>query len=429
MSSKPTLYSRLVNESPVYYGWVVMGAAALGTIMTSPGQTYSVSIFIDYFIRELNISRGLVSTLYTVATLIGSFALPFVGRQIDRRGPRVMVVVISILFGLACIYMGFVTNAVMLGIGFIAIRMMGQGSLGIVSQNVVNRWWIRRRGTINGIKGVLVGLLGLGGFPNLINFLIPIMGWRYTYMTLGALVMVSMAIVGWLFFRNQPEDYGLEPDGGIKHRRGKAEKSDFVEVNWTQKEALKTRVFWIVALGGASIAMLSTGLFFHMVSIFRDNGLAPEVAAAVYVPIAMTTALMHFGGGVLVDRVPIRFIVALALMLQVVSLVMATALQSVWMGYVYGVVLGATSGLFASVGTVIWAKFFGRLHLGSIMGVYATITIAGSALGPMPFGIVRDLVGSYNVVLYITAIIPLILSLLCLIWVKTPQHPDSISKP
>ena len=114
--------------------------------MTSPGQTYSVSIFIQHFIRDLSISRSLVSTLYTLGTLAGALALPFVGRQIDRRGPRTMVGAITALFALSCVYVGFVQNALMLGIGFVLIRMLGQGSLGLVCSNVVNRWWVRRRG-------------------------------------------------------------------------------------------------------------------------------------------------------------------------------------------------------------------------------------------------------------------------------------------
>ena len=63
----------------------------IGRIMTSPGQTYSVSIFIEHFIRDLGISRSLVSTLYSLGTLAGSLALPFVGRQIDRRGDQLFV--------------------------------------------------------------------------------------------------------------------------------------------------------------------------------------------------------------------------------------------------------------------------------------------------------------------------------------------------
>ena len=110
-------YSRLVNQSPIFYGWIILLMGTLGMIMTSPGQTYAVSIFIEHFITDLGLSRGLVSTLYTIGTLVGSFVLPLVGRQIDRRGPRLVMVFITLLFGLACVYMGFVSNAVTLGLG------------------------------------------------------------------------------------------------------------------------------------------------------------------------------------------------------------------------------------------------------------------------------------------------------------------------
>ena len=152
--------ARIVAWSPIYYGWIILVAAGIGRVMTSPGQTYSVSIFIQQFIEDLGISRSLVSTLYTLGTLAGSLALPFVGRQIDRRGPRLMVSVITALFAVSCVYMGFVHNAVMLGIGFVLIRMLGQGSLGLVCSNVVNRWWVRRRGTMLGILCMAVASKG-----------------------------------------------------------------------------------------------------------------------------------------------------------------------------------------------------------------------------------------------------------------------------
>jgi MFS family permease len=57
----------------------------------------SFAIYIEHFIEDLGVSRSLVSTLYSLGTLIASFSLPFVGRQIDRRGPRVVVGVVSVL--------------------------------------------------------------------------------------------------------------------------------------------------------------------------------------------------------------------------------------------------------------------------------------------------------------------------------------------
>src|SRR5690606_2587889 len=206
--------SRIIERVPFFYGWVVLAACTFGQIMTSPGQTYAISIFIEHFIADLGISRSVVSSFYAVGTLLGSFALPFVGRQVDRRSPRLMVGIIAGLFGVACIYMSFVQAGWMLLIGFVAVRMLGQGSLGLVSTYVINQWWMRRRGMMNGIAGVATALLGVGMFPNLINWLIPQVGWRMTYVILGLALLCVMTPLGMLLYRERPERYGLRPDGG-----------------------------------------------------------------------------------------------------------------------------------------------------------------------------------------------------------------------
>jgi len=402
--------SRLVNGSPVFYGWVIMAAGTLGLIMTSPGQTYAVSIFIEHFINDLGISRSLVSTLYTAGTLVGSLALPLLGRLIDQRGPRLLAVVIAALFGLACIYMGFVGNAIMLGIGFLAIRTFGQGGLGLVSQHVMNQWWVRRRGAIMGISGLGLALLGVGGFPTLISHLITIYGWRLTYPLLGGLVLMVMIPVAIVLFRNRPEHFGLLPDGGQPVAAGLLSQPPLPEVNWTPAEAMRTVAFWVVTLGVAAIAMLSTGLFFHMVSIFTDNNLSAAQAAYVYAPIAITTALANLASGVLMDRIPVRVLLAIALLFQALSLWLAQSLDTITLAVIYGIVLGATSGLMRTVSGVAWADYFGRLHLGSISGSASTILIAGSALGPVPLGLARDAFGSYDVALQALILLPLLLA-------------------
>jgi MFS family permease len=394
-----------------------MGAGAIGMMMTSPGQTYAVSVFIDYFIQDLHLSRGWVSSLYSIATLTGSFALPWVGRRIDRHGPRLMVVIISVAFGLACVYMGWIQNALMLGVGFVLIRMLGQGSLGIVSSNVINRWWVRRRGRANGISGVLVSLVGVGIFPTLIYSLIASSNWRMAYMALGGIVIVVMLPIGWLLFRNRPEDHGLYPDGEDPSQTSGDKTSEYkVEVHWTLAQARRTSVFWLLAFSAGSMSMLSTGLFFHMTSIFNDSGLSTAVAASAFVPIAFASALAHFGGGLALDRFPVRVSLVIALSLQILSLLMAPFLANEWMGYGYGILLGATGGLAGAINGVAWAQFFGRNHLGSIMGMVTSILVIGTALGPLPFGVGRDLLGSYDLLVPITALLPLTLAIIC--WFK-----------
>ncbi len=97
---------------------------------------------------------------------------------------------------------------------------------------------------------------------------------------------------------------------------------------------------------------------------------------------------------------------------------MAKSLPGVELAFLYGIVLGITMGLMGMVNSVSWAMYFGRQHLGSITGTTATILIAGSALGPMPLGIARDMLGSYNPALTIAAVFPFLLGILSLFFNK-----------
>ncbi len=397
----------LIYKSPLYYGWVIMGVATLGLIMTSPGQSYVVSIFIEHFIRDLGISRSLVSTLYTGATLAGSFALPFVGKQIDNHGARKIVLLVCLAFGSACLFMGTVQNAIMLGAGFLAIRFLGQGSLGLVSMNVINQWWIKRRGLVMGFSGLCVSLIGLGIFPTVVNHLIQDIGWRQTYMLLGLCLVFLMAPLGYMFFRNRPEQFGLLPDGMLVKEDDRHKSEEPLEDNWTLAEARRTSAFWIVAGSASTISMLTTGLIFHLVGIFGDQGLDPNAAASVFIPLSITMAIVNLGGGMLVDRVSVRLLLIISLVCQALALFLALQLRSYGLIIFYGIVMGATTGFYRVIMSVVWANYFGRLHLGSIMGLAQTFAIAGSALGPMPFGIARDLLGNYEAVLLWSALIPL----------------------
>jgi len=304
-----------VHRWPFFYGWVVAAVGTLGMSMTGPGQTPVISIFTDAFIADLGLSRSAISLLYTVGSLIGGVSLSLWGRQIDRYGSRLMFGVITGLFGIACIYVGSVQNALMLGLGFVALRMLGQGGLALVSQNVVNQWWVQRRGLVMGISGVATSILLVGLFPNVAHALLRQYGWRTTYPMLGGALLLGLLPLGLVLLRDRPEAYGLRPDGRAVLGRGKggAVSEPVPEAEWTLAEAIRTPAFWVVALSIGSYGMLLTGLFFHMVSIFDNRNLSAEAAVAVYVPVAATSAVVRLCGGYLADRVPLRLLLVVAL--------------------------------------------------------------------------------------------------------------------
>ena len=127
----------IVARVPFFYGWVILAVSALGIFISGPGQTYSVSIFVDPIISDLGWSRTMVSGLYTAGSLTAGAVMILVGRLLDRYGARVMMTSVGILFGLAALWMSSVDHPVKLYAGFAAIRILGQGSLTLIPTTAI----------------------------------------------------------------------------------------------------------------------------------------------------------------------------------------------------------------------------------------------------------------------------------------------------
>ena len=136
--------------------------------MTLPGQTAGVSVFFDPITTELHISRTSASVAYAIGTLAGILPAPVIGRWIDRRGPRLTARIIAGGLALACICMALVESGMTLLIGFALLRGMAIGGLSLVSQQVVNLWFVHRRG-IAAAAASLGLAAGSTVFPQLID--------------------------------------------------------------------------------------------------------------------------------------------------------------------------------------------------------------------------------------------------------------------
>ncbi len=175
--SAPIRQSRLIDRTPFFYGWIVLLAGSLGSVMMGPSQTFTISLFIDTFVTELSLSRATVSLLYGVATLGASAMLPITGRLVDRYGPRKMMVLISGAFVLSCASMSLVTGAASLLVALLILRFLGFGSMSLVSNNAIAQWFIRRRGAVMGLSGQALAV-SLLLWPALTETLIQTFSWR-----------------------------------------------------------------------------------------------------------------------------------------------------------------------------------------------------------------------------------------------------------
>ena len=418
----------IVKKVPFFYGWIILPVAAFALFMSGPGQTYTISIFVDPMIAELGWSRTMVSGLYTAGSLTAGAVMILAGRLLDRYGARTMLAAAAAVFGMAALWMSQVNNQAELYIGFATIRAIGQGALMLFSTTLISIWFVEKRG-----KAVAVGATGMacsqGLFPTITHKLINSIGWRNTWVALGFSLWTVLLIPVASFVRRSPESVGQLPDGRKKNTSdipGKQDTDNKIEASFTLRQAMRTRAFWLLLISGTSLPMLTTALFFHHVSLMGSMGISPAAAASVYMVIGPTNMLGTFTAGFMADKIQNRYLLTAGQLMLACTILWIFTISSTWQALVYGALMGLTIGFSSNINTVIWANYFGRRRLGSIRGVASMCMVATAALGPLPFGYLFDTTGSYSLAILISLSLPIICSIAA--FLAKPPHIDNASE-
>ncbi len=394
---------------PFFYGWIILPSAALAIFVSGAGQTFTVSLFVDPLIDEFGWSRTTISGLYTAGSLTAASSMLAIGWLLDRFGARVVLAGVGLMLGLAALWMSEVSNQLGVYAGFTALRMFGQGSLGLVPSSLVALWFVRKRGRATALAGL--GMVASQAiFPPLIHTLNTQIGWRQTWVVLGIIVWAVLIPVAVLFIRRTPESVGLLPDGATASQpiADDAPRPQLVQGagDWTLHEALRTRTFWLVFVAAGSQSLVSTALIFHQVAVLDSRGLSAGVSAAVLSVMGPVSLAGAMAGGFMSDRFPNRLLLLAGQAILGIGMLLAMVMTETWQALIYGGVIGFSSGSVITVAAVIWPNYYGRKHLGSIRGAATMTMVAGAALGPLPFALTFDLTGSYTSVLVIFMVFP-----------------------
>ncbi len=409
---------------PFFYGWVVLVVATIGILVSAPGQTMGVSTFTDYLIDNIGINRDQISTAYMFGTIASSFLLTFAGKIYDKYGARWVAMGTSILLGAVLVmlsqsdriikslvsgdspaYAGFAIAVLILF--FFMVRFAGQGVLTMVSRNMLMKWFIARRGLVNGISSVFVSL-GFSTAPLTFDLLIEGTTWRQAWLLMAVVIGVFFTAFVFLFFRDNPEDVGLVADG---EKHANKQKNVIIKPfkQFSLKEARSGLTFWLFVIPLAIYALYVTGFTFHLVSLFGEAGIAKEKALAIFIPVSFISVTCALVGGWISDRIKLHYLLYILLFGEVLGLFALSRIDSNLYYYLFIIGNGIVSGIYNILMAVTWPRFYGRDNLGKITGFVMALIVFGSALGPILFSLSHSYSGSYSFGIYVlTAMVCLV---------------------
>ncbi len=425
---------------PFFYGWVILVAATIGILVSAPGQTMGVSTFTDYLLDNIGLTRNQLSTAYMVGTIGSSLILTYAGRLYDKYGARwvgmgVSLILAGVLLLLSqsdriirffipdrqsALYLAFAMAILMFL--FFMLRFSGQGVLTMVSRNMLMKWFVARRGLVNGISSVFVAL-GFSIAPLSFDMLIQGTTWRIAWILMAAVIGIIFTLFVFLFFRDNPEDLDMIPDGE-KHGNREHDLTIKPFKQFTLTEARKNISFWLFAIPLALYALYITGFTFHLVSIFEKAGLSREKALEVFIPVSVISVSVSMLGGWISDRVKLKYLLYITLLGEIAALLCLGNLNGgfAYWGYIVG--NGLAGGLFNVLMAVTWPRFYGRENLGRITGFVMALIVFGSALGPVLLSFSLSVTGSYHGAFYVLA---LVVAVIFFFSVKADNPQDSFT--
>ena len=386
------------QRSGMFYGWYVVGAAAVGLALSWPVfAIYTFGPFVLPLSSEFGWQRGEMSAAITVVSWTAMAVSLALGFTVDRLGVMRVMLPSIVLLAMTVASMYFLNGSLLhFYVTYFLIAVLGAGTSVLVFSKLVLNWFDRKRGLALGISIAGVGV-GQATIPLVATHMIENFGWRVAFAALGLLVLVVSGGVSALFIRERPTDMGLHKDGATP-----ADAAILVgrTIGYSVKQAAATRPFWFMLLSFFLVGFCIHGAAVHLMPLLQDRGVPATRAAQFLSALGMATIFGRILAGYLMDRLFAPY-VGIAFMLgPVIGLAMlalgASGGWALWSAILLGLAIGAEFDILG----YFTSRYAGLKAYGMVYGIMLASFQLGGGIGPYLMGVGYDRTGSYVVVLW-----------------------------
>ncbi|GLK55898.1 OFA family oxalate/formate antiporter-like MFS transporter [Methylopila capsulata] len=213
--------------------WIQIIVGVVCMVATANIQ-YAWTLFVPEIQSTYGWDRASIQIAFTIFVLVQTWLTPIEGYFIDKYGPKVMVAVGAVCIGAAWIVNSQATSLMGFYVGA-AIGGVGVGCIYATCINNALKWFPDRRGLA---VGLTAGGYGAGSAATILPIaaMIQSSGFQETFFFFGIL-QGSLAFVAAWFLRSPTKEEVKVSNKLIQTRK-----------DYTLKEALNTKLFWLMFL-------------------------------------------------------------------------------------------------------------------------------------------------------------------------------------
>ncbi|MDY6917968.1 MAG: MFS transporter, partial [Chloroflexota bacterium] len=317
-----------MRKKRLFYGWWIVAACATLNFYIGGVFFYGFGAFFDPIRTTFGWSYTAVSIANSLQRLEGGVAAPIVGFLFDRIGPKKLMLIGLAIGGLGFLFLSQINSLWTYYFAFVLISIGFSTGGNAVAMATTANWFIRRRGRALAILTTGFGASGL--LVPVVVLLIDSFGWRPVLLGVGiGIWLIGLPVA--LVMKHRPEHHGLLPDGDTPYDSAPASLTASVsvppagattrpsEIDFTVREALRTRAFWFIALTYSIQVLATSAVFVHVIPHLTLAGISRSLSGLAVTGMTLTSLLGRLVLGWLGDFRDKRYLLVFTLSLQCVG--------------------------------------------------------------------------------------------------------------
>ena len=360
-------------------------------------------VFIEPLSVEFGWSQGSITMAYALSSVVTALASPMAGSLGDYVGARKAMMIGCALFIVGIILTGIINQVWQLYLTFGVTLGIAQ-AIFLVPLIPSAMMWFRRQLGLG--MGILMAAWGLGPAlaTPLLGYMIERFGWRDTFwITAVASAFIMAALIA--MYKNKPSDHGVDPYGFAPgDPEISANKPPADRVKLFTGFMRRTPAYWNLSsihfLGCVGHAII----LIYIIPIAVAEGISLVVAASLVTAMSAVSIITRLATPVLCERYGPKAVMAIAYLIQGLTVIMLFWTHDVWLFFVFAAAFGIGYGGEAGGFPILNRKYFGFAPVGSAHGFQMLGAGLGMALGGWIGGAIFDMTASYDIALVISVI-------------------------
>jgi MFS family permease len=364
------------------YAWLRLCISLLIATILGAGM-WAVIVVLPRVQAEYGVDRASASLPYTLMMIGLAFGTITLGRVMDRAGIAVILALAAVSLGAGFVIAGLVQSLLAFAIVHgVLIGVFAGAGFGPMMADI-SHWFVKRRGlavVIVASGNYLAGTI----WPLVMNWTIPHVGWRGTYIGMGVFIAVTVVPLA-LLVRRRPSVRMLAAAEAATQRA----RADV---------GMSSRLIVIMlVMAGFACCMAMSMPQVHIVAYCGDLGYGVARGAEMLSLMLALGIVSRIGSGFVSDRIGPTATLLIGSAMQGIALMLYSFVDGLTSLFVVSGIFGLFQGGIVPMYAVIIREFLPPREAGGKIGLVMAATILGMAAGGYVSGLIFDYTGSYRV--------------------------------